>query len=85
MKVSQLIEILQQEDPEATVLLAQQPHWPFEYSVRGVVARNEFDEPEDDECRGPDDERRANDVFIVEGSQLRYGHRDAWDAARGGY
>ena len=84
MKVSELIEILENEDPDATVLLAQQPSWPFEYDVRGVVARHEFDE-EDDACRGPDDDRRANDVFIVEGSQLRYGNRDAWDAARGRY
>jgi hypothetical protein len=82
MTVQQLIELLKREDQDAEVMLAQQPSWPFEYSVRGVVARREFDEPEDDECRGPDDNRRENDVFIVEGSQLRYGHRDAFDAAR---
>ncbi len=82
MKVSQLIEILENEDPEATVLLVEQPSWPFEYAISGVVARHEFDEPEDDECRGPDDDRRANDVFIVEGTQLRYGNKNAFDAAR---
>ena len=85
MKVSQLIDILQQEDPEATVLLMEQENWPFENSIRGVVARHEFEEPEDDECRAPNDERRDNDVFLVEGCQLRYGNRNAFDAARGQY
>ena len=85
MIVSELIEILESEDPGATVLFMQQESWPFELSVRGVVARHEFDDSVDDECRASNDERRDNDVFLVEGCQLRYGNRNAFDAARGQY
>jgi hypothetical protein len=32
-----LIELLQDVDPDTEVRLAQQPRWPFEYSVGGVA------------------------------------------------
>ena len=38
MNARDLIELLQDVDPDTEVRLAQQPHWPFEYSV-GQVAR----------------------------------------------
>lgn len=91
MTVSELIELLEDCDPDAEVLLMSQPNWPFENTVAGVTVRSEIedrdedeadDEEEDEEApRGPDDGTRANDVFILEGTQLRYGSRDAWAAA----
>ena len=84
MKVKELIEILEDMDPEATVLLASQPSWPFEYGLAGVAVRGDFADEED----GGGDEptyglgTAANDVFIVEGQQLRYGSKAAWSAAR---
>jgi len=79
MKVSQLIEMLEQMPEDAEVMLAQQPNWPFEYSLGDVVmvgpdadnqqprsmTRRARDEDEDDR---PDE----NIVYLVEGSQTRY-------------
>jgi hypothetical protein len=86
MKVKDLIEFLEDCDPEASVLIVTQSHWPFENSVHGVALRE--DVGSDEGCDDDDDESRfpegtsGSDVLIVEGSQLRYGSRAAWDAAR---
>ena len=37
MTNEELIQELQYLDPEAEVRIAQQPSWPFEYDVNGVV------------------------------------------------
>ncbi len=37
MNARDLIELLQDVDPDTEVRLAQQPKWPFEYSVGGVA------------------------------------------------
>ena len=71
MKVGQLIEMLEQMPEDAEVMLAQQPNWPFEYSLSDVVmvgpdADNQLDD--DDEDDRPDE----NIVYLVEGSQTRY-------------
>jgi hypothetical protein len=95
MTVNELIGYLQECDPEAEVRIMDQEGWPFECAIRGVVTRDELgseececdrriDEPHDDECpaNGDDDYEdglQANDVFIVEGRQERYGSRRAWE------
>jgi hypothetical protein len=88
MKVRDLIEILEDQDPDAEILIMSQQSWPFENAIAGVAVREEIVEDDED----LDDEEReepryekgtaANDVFIVEGQQLRYGSKAAWDAAR---
>lgn len=88
MKVRDLIEILEDQDPDAEVLIMSQQSWPFENAIAGIAVREEIVEDDED----LDDEEReepryekgtaANDVFIVEGQQLRYGSKAAWDAAR---
>lgn len=85
MKVLELIELLEDCDPEAEVFLMTQPAWPFECSVRGIAVREELESAEDDEGEARAPRRRdagaaANDVFILEGEQLRYGSKVAWDA-----
>ena len=80
MKVQDLIDILEAMDPEAAVLVMTQQNWPFENSVAGVAVREDFSDSDDEP--GFDDGTAPNDVFIVEGGQLRYGSKDAWDAAR---
>lgn len=86
MKVKELIEILGDMDAEATVFLAIQAGYPFEYSVGGVSVREDF--ADDDEEDRRDEERTyepgtaPSDVFLVEGQQLRYGSKAAWSAAR---
>ncbi|MCC6666034.1 MAG: hypothetical protein IT375_19920 [Polyangiaceae bacterium] len=88
MNVKQLIEILEDLDPDAEVLIVSQQHWPFENAIAGVAVREDVVEDDedldDDEREEPRYEKgtAANDVFIVEGQQLRYGSKAAWDAAR---
>ncbi len=96
MKVSDLIELLEVMDPDADVYIMAQPNWPFEHGLSGVCQRSDFTEADecddDDEENGEDTPRGrdrwsasesqlpGNDVFLVEGSQLRYGNKNAWDA-----
>lgn len=82
MKVRDLIRLLEEQDPNATVLVMSQESWPFECSLSGVVGRQELvDEEEPDEDRkspAPPEGAAMTDVFLVEGRQLRYGSRSAW-------
>lgn len=79
MTVGELIDILSDFDPSQEVRIMSRPSWPFEYKIRGMVCRKEFDcvrEDNDDSAyEGGDDD----DVFIVEGEQLKYGTKKAWD------
>ena len=86
MKVKELMEILEEQDPDAEVLIMGQESWPFENGIHGVTVRSEIEESDEDEDDETPAERRsdgraANDVFIVEGRQLRYGSKTAWDVA----
>ena len=87
MKVSELIEILEEQDSDADVLVMSQENWPFEMALCGVTTRDEIlradgddEDPEDDDAELADGLARS-DVFLVEGSQLRYGSRTAWTVA----
>ena len=88
MKVSELSELLEEQDPDAEVLVMSQENWPFECAIAGVATRDEILRADADE-RDEDDERadclepgaHRNDVFIVEGEQLRYGSKTAWNVA----
>lgn len=89
MKVSELIELLEEQDPDAEVLVMMQQNWPFECSLAGVTTREEMlraDRDADgdgDEDEEPRLERGTakSDVFLVEGEQLRYGSKTAWSVA----
>ena len=87
MKVSELIELLEEQDPDAEVLLMSQPNWPFELAVEGVTTRDEMlradreDDDEDDEEPRLENGTAKSDVFLVEGEQLRYGSKAAWSVA----
>jgi len=90
MKVSELIELLEEQDPDAEVLVMIQQSWPFECSLAGVTTREEMlraDRDEDGDGDDDDDEPRLergtakSDVFLVEGEQLRYGSKTAWSVA----
>lgn len=83
MKVSELIELLSECDPDATVMIGQQPAWPFENAIDGIAVRADFakagDKDDEADAGDSEDRKRANDVFIVEGAQLRYGSKAMWD------
>lgn len=83
MKVKELFAFLKDMDPEATVLIMSQANWPFEYSVSRITTRaSMLDEDEDEDDTEDEsmtrDGMQPSDVFLVEGTQLRYGSRRAW-------
>jgi len=88
MTIDQLIERLEEYRDEiggeAEVRLMTQQNWPFENSIYGLASGaeiNDFDE--DDEDEGDDDDATEDAVlYIVEGQQLGYGTKRAWDVAR---
>lgn len=92
MTVNELRELLEGCDPEAEVRIMSQESWPFENAIRGVAVREDFAgeacecEPHEEGCPAEDDaapeNRAANDVFIVEGEQERYGDKSAWEVLR---
>ncbi len=90
MKVYELIEIMQDMDPDADVWLMSQQDYPFEHRVAGVCQRGDWveedptDEPwaDGDRWGASETQLPRSDVFILEGGQTRYGAKAAWDAAR---
>ena len=77
MTVRELMELLEDEDPDAKVLIASQVAWPFEYSVAGIANRQEVSDASEEDEPG-NGETDPSDVFIVEGQQLRYGDKATW-------
>lgn len=66
MTVIELIEELEQMNPEAEVRFASQPSWPFEYSINSVIEVNEDGGTEDVRDDG------ESVVYLEEGTQLGY-------------
>lgn len=78
MKVNELICLLGNLDGDAEVYLANQPSYPIEHSVRGVVVRRDFTKAEDEEDGGNGPGARPTDVLLLEGGWARYGDGEAW-------
>ncbi len=84
MKVHELISHLEEQEPGAEVRIMEQASWPFEVTIASVIVRAEFESPDQIEREGQDWADRGgmqhseNDVFLVEGSQMCYGNKDAW-------
>jgi hypothetical protein len=83
MTVGHLIRILQVLDEDTEIRIASQPNWPFEYSIAGVTTRSRYDDEEDgmesDSEPGEEDQDPPDIAFIVEGEQLKYGDKKAFD------
>lgn len=79
MKVRELIELLKTQDPDAEVTMVFQPNWPLEYALAGVAVRSEL---LDRATQRLADGTAATDVVLVQGRQLGYGQRTAWEASR---
>ncbi len=83
MKLDTLIEILNDYREEfggdAEVRLMTQQNWPFENRICGVTSGRDMNETDDD-----DDQDVADDqtVYIVEGGQICYGSKRAWENCR---
>jgi len=64
---------------DAEVRLMTQQNWPFENNIVGVTTSREIRDAEHEDDFDPQgDEDEA--VYIVEGRQLGYGTKAAWDA-----
>ena len=69
---------------DAEVRLMTQQNWPFENSIYGLASGAEINDYDEDDEDGVDDDDAAEDavLFIVEGQQLGYGTKRAWEVAR---
>jgi hypothetical protein len=82
MTLNEIIERLEEYRDElggdCEVRLMTQQNWPFENAIVGLVSGTEInDSDEDDDACVEDDAV----VYIVEGTQLKYGSNRAWEAA----
>jgi hypothetical protein len=83
----QLDSMSDAEQRTAEVRLMTQPQWPFEHTLTGVVAEQDIpalDYDEEDPDDGPDgyapcDGPGCRVVYLLEGSQIGYGTKAAWD------
>ena len=84
MTVDELIERLEEYRElmggDTEVRLMTQQNWPFENSICGIVSGKEITDAADED--NPSDDDDVDDdaiVYIVEGSQLGYGTKRAWE------
>ena len=83
MTVGELREMLEDYVDDAEVRLMMHQSWPFENGIHGVCRRDEMvdlDEDEDDTNMIAGE--KYSTVFIVEGSQICYGNKAAWDSCQ---
>lgn len=79
MTIRQLKDLLEQYDEDTEIRIMSQPSWPFEYETAGVWRHElEISEGGDIEDFTPAG-AEAEVVYLVEGSQLAYGSKRAWD------
>ena len=88
MTIDELIERLEEYRDEiggdAKVLLMTQQNWPFENSIYGLASGAEINDSYHEDEDGEEHEDVTEDavLYIVEGKQLGYGTKRAWDVAR---
>jgi len=86
MTINELISMLEDYRDEiggdTEVRLMTQQNWPFENSIHGLVSGDQIneatsDDEGDDEYEGDVEDDRV--LYIVEGRQLGYGTKLAWE------
>ena len=89
MTLGQLISLLEEYRDEhgedCEVRLMTQQNWPFENRIAGLTSGAEMNEAsEEDASEFFDDQDVADDamVYIVEGGQICYGSKRAWETCR---
>jgi hypothetical protein len=88
MTIDELIACLEDYRDEiggdAEVRLMTQQNWPFENSIYGFASGTEINDVDDEDEEEGDDDDAAEDavLYIVEGQQLGYGTKRAWEVAR---
>ena len=78
MTVGELIELLEDFDPETEVRLGTQPNWPLQYHIAGVVHTSQLTADLAMHVAGDEDAKVA---WILEGqvAPQAYGTKDWWD------
>jgi hypothetical protein len=81
--VQELIDLLEDCNPDTDVILATQAHYPHEHALGGLTTRKEMlaAEEEDDVDEPDEGDSSGDDVILVEGTWLGYGSKAAWQAA----
>jgi hypothetical protein len=88
VKVRELMELLAECDADANVFMLGDSRSPWENALVGVAVREDVSREREDEAEEPypAPERgvraNANDVFLVEGGNVRCGSRAAWRIVR---
>ena len=86
MNLDTLIEILNDYREElggdVEVRLMTQQNWPFENHVCGVTSGQEMNDTDEDSENDDQDVADENIVYIVEGGQICYGSKRAWETCR---
>jgi len=89
MTIDALIDLLseyrEQHGPDAEVRLMTQETWPFENRIAGITSGAEMNEAsEEDPSEYFDDQDVEEDaiIYIVEGGQICYGSKRAWETCR---
>lgn len=92
MTLDKLIEMLEEMREEVggdtAVRLMTQQNWPFENHIKGITSTSDMNEylaedaerERDEECGSVGDGEEV--VFIVEGGQIAYGSKTAWECCR---
>lgn len=84
MNLDELIDRLEEYRDDlggdCEVRLMTQQNWPFENTLAGVVSAEEINEFDDEEFTD-DDVEDDQVVYLVEGNQLGYGSKRAWEIA----
>jgi hypothetical protein len=82
MTIDDLIERLEGYRDEiggdAEVRLMTQQNWPFENTIHGLASGAEINASDEDDDGGVEADAV---LYLVEGSQLGYGSKRAWDVA----
>lgn len=82
MKVSEMIAQLEEQlenEGDIEVRIMSQPNWPFEYEIEGLVSSKEIAERTNDPADDEPEDREPPRVFVLEGRQVCYGNKDAWE------
>ena len=82
--IARLEDYRDENGGDAEVRLMTQQNWPFENSIYGLATGPEINDYDEDDEDGGDDDDASEDavLFIVEGQQLGYGTKRAWEVAR---
>ena len=75
--IEQLVDYADDFGNEVEVRLMTQENWPFENELVGLVSSDQLNEA--DESGDELDPTGDDVVYLIEGRQLKYGNKLAWD------